>query len=430
MNRHLVIFAVALLLAAAAYAVDEGCPDGEIVTVGAPFRLDLEPVDPHLPPGTVTIVDMTKLSTNLFPAPVGYIRYVFPDERAVNIEFASVHVRGTTYRINDYFGGFSIGPTPGIPFGTPELRAFTFHHPLVFDRGDAFALIIRPAAGTKAGIVFNDSSLPAGVLAGNIDLGNLGSVDASQLQPIRGVAMAAFARGHACGDVPAPELLLPVVGDVNGRAHYSTDVSLFAPAATSVNWTIRDRTRDPNAPTMITGTSSPPGTISGLPAPYLGSMTISVPGATAKGSRFSDAVAATARITARIPLGETGSSIGAVSCERIGHAIAIPFHVTPGHRVNVGIASAQLNSCGIFRPATAVTARVNDGAPVTIAMPAESIQLDDITGESSPLPAASGLTDGVVYISVTDEGSRIVAYSSLLDNTSQSATLTIGAVDH
>ncbi|MGZ4809905.1 MAG: hypothetical protein ACXV7D_11325, partial [Thermoanaerobaculia bacterium] len=297
------------------------------------------------------------------------------------------------------------------------------------DRGDAFALIIRPAAGTKAGLVFYESPGPAGVLVASADLGNLGQVDASQFRPIRGMAMAAFARGNACGDVPAPELLLPVVGDITGRAHYSTDVSLFTPNASIANWTIRDRTRDGNAPTVISGTSTPTGSITALPAAYLGSMTISAAGAEARGSRFSDQASATARITASTPLGETGSSIAGVSCERIGHTIAVPFHVTPGHRVNIGIASAQLNSCGIFRPATAVTVRVNDGAPVSVAMPAESIQLDDITGDISPLPAAKRLTDGIVYVSVTDEGSRIVAYSSLLDNVSQSATLTIGLVD-
>ncbi|MGZ7041511.1 MAG: hypothetical protein ACXVH7_06960, partial [Thermoanaerobaculia bacterium] len=76
----------------------------------------------------------------------------------------------------------------------------------------------------------------------------------------------------------------------------------------------------------------------------------------------------------------------------------------------------------------AVVARVNDGANVIIAMPAETFQLDNITGPNSPLPGAIGLTDGVVYLTVMDEASRIVAYSSLLDNTSQSATLTYGTV--
>ena len=175
------------------------------------------------------------------------------------------------------------------------------------------------------------------------------------------------------------------------------------------------------------------GTLNGLPDAYVGSMTLSVPGYNGKYKnndtlRLSDDAIATARITARIPLGETGSSINGVSCERIGHVIAVPFHVTANHRVNIGIASAQLNSCGIFKPATSVVARVNDGASVLVAMPAETFQLDNITGPNTPLTDAIGLTDGVVYITVTDEASRIVAYSSLLDNTSQSATLTYGTV--
>jgi hypothetical protein len=254
----------------------------------------------------------------------------------------------------------------------------------------------------------------------------VGSIDVSEMRSVRGVAMAVAAQGTACGVVPAAEVFLPVVGDVNGRAHYSTDVSLFAPAATSVSWTIRDRTSDANAATRISGSGPANGTLAGLPPSYLGSMTISVPGA--RRGRATDDVNATARIVARIDVGETGSSIGAVSCDRIGHSIAVPFHVVAGHRVNIGVASAQLNSCGVFKPSTAVAVRVNDGASVTIAMPAETIQLDDITGASSPLSDARGLTDGVVYLTVTDEASRIVAYASLLDNASQSATLTIGNV--
>jgi len=419
---------MSLFVGATARAFDDGCPDGDVVTVGAPFRLDVGAAAVDLPPGTVTIIDRTKPSANLFPAPVGMIRYKFPDSRAVSILFASLHVLGSTYRINDYFGSFQIAATPGIPFGTPEVRTFTFHHPLVFDRGDVFAVVIRPAEGTSSGLVMYESSPPSGVLIGSVDIGQQGSVGISQLRPVRGVAMAAFARGNACGEVPAPELLLPVVGDITGRAHYSTDVSLYAPVDSTLTWTIRDRLRDAGAPTLINGSAASNGSLAGLPPSYLGSMTLSVPALRGRGTRASDDVSATARITARTALGETGSAITAVSCERIGHTIAVPFHVAPGYRVNIGIASAQLNSCGIFKAATAIIARVNDGAPVTLAMPAESIQLDDVTGDNTTLQDARGLTDGVVYLSVTDEAARIVAYSSLLDNTSQSSTLTIGSV--
>src|SRR4029078_6048359 len=107
-------------------------------------------------------------------------------------------------------------------------------------------------------------------------------------------------------------------------------------------------TRDPGVATVVTGTSSPVGAISSLPASYLGSMTLSAPSAAPRGTRVSDRASAVARITADIAAGETGSSIGAVSCEQLGHTIAVPFHVTAGHRVNIGIASAQLNSCSIY----------------------------------------------------------------------------------
>jgi len=419
------------------------CGGTRLLTVGGPLRLDVEGFFPTLPDqtGIMTVIDVSRPAMTRYATPSLLFEYVFPDARPVQIFFAAVRASGQTYRIVDQEPTFQIAASVGTGPGRAEVRQIVFDHPLVFDSGDLLATVVRPATGTAPGLVFFNSASPQGVLVGNIDLAQAGSAQLSQLASVRSGAAAVVVQGTIeCAAIPAPELFIPVVGDIQGLAHYSTDVSLFTgpgfAGPVTINWTVRDRTLNPNAPTSITGTAATTnsvGTITGLPASYLGSMTLSFPGyngqyKTNDTIRLSDDAMATARITARIPLGETGSSINGVSCERIGHTIAMPFHVTENHRVNVGVASAQLNSCGIYAPATLVTVRVNNGASVTIPLPAETVQLDNITGPNSLLPDAIGLTDGVVYFTVTDEASRIVAYSSLLDNASQSATLTYGMV--
>jgi hypothetical protein len=88
------------------------------------------------------------------------------------------------------------------------------------------------------------------------------------------------------------------------------------------------------------------------------------------------------------------------------------------------------STCGVFTPAKAVVVEVNDFADnVLVQMPAESLQLDDITGPASPLASARGLSDGVVRVTVVDEATRIVGYAAVIDNTSNAGTITIGRVD-
>ena len=452
MLRHSLRFAVASVICAASLSIhaQTTCSGTRLLTVGGPLRLDLEGFLPGVADSTgrMTVIDVSRPALTRYAAPSVLFEYVFPDTRPIQIQFAAVQVdNGQTYRIIDQEPTYQISPSTGVPAGNAEVRQIAFEHPLVFDSGQMLATIVRAASGTQPGLVFYNSSSPQGVLVGGVDLGQAGSATLSNFTSVPRGAAAAVVQGTIdCAAIPAPELFIPVVGDTQGLAHYSTDVSLYAGRSfagpLTVNWTVRDRTRNPNSTTLITGSASTVsmsnstdsvGTLSGLPPSYLGSMTLTFPGYNGRYKtndtvRLSDDAIATARITARIPLGETGSSINGVSCERIGHTIAVPFHVTANHRVNVGIASGQLNSCGIFKPSTAVVARVNTGQDVIIAMPAETIQLDNITGANSPLADAIGLTDGVVYITVTDEASRIVAYASLLDNTSQSATLTYGTV--
>jgi hypothetical protein len=453
MFRRLFRFTAAALIGAASlsmHAQTTTCSGTRLLTVGGPLRLDLEGFFPGIADssGRMTVIDVSRPALTRYATPSVLFSYVFPDGRPIQIQFAAVLVDGgQTYRISDQTPSFQIVQTPGVPSGRVEVRQIGFDHPLVFDNGQMLATIVRTASGTQPGLVFYNSSSPQGVLVGPVDLGQAGSAALSSFASIPSGAAAAVVQGAVdCAAIPAPELFIPVVGDIQGLAHYSTEVSLYAGRSfagpLTVNWTVRDRTRNAGSATLITGSAvttstsnstDSVGTLTGLPASYLGSMTLTFPGyngtyKTNDTRRLSDDAIATARITARIPLGETGSSINGVSCERIGHTIAVPFHVTANHRVNIGIASAQLNSCGIFKPSTAVVARVNAGPDVIIAMPAETFQLDNITGANSPLAGAAGLTDGVVYITVTDEASRIVAYASLLDNTSQSATLTYGTV--
>ncbi|MGZ4809904.1 MAG: hypothetical protein ACXV7D_11320 [Thermoanaerobaculia bacterium] len=453
MSRCSLRFALALMVISTALSVHAeslACTGNRLLSVGGPIRLDAEVFFFGVADttGRMTAIDVSRPALTRYAAPFALFAYVFPDSRPIQIQFSAVQVdNGQTYRIIDQGPAYQIFPTTGIQPGQAEVRQIAFDHPLVFDSGQMLATTVRPATGTAPGLVFYDSASPQGVLAGAVDLVQAGSAPLSSFSSLPRAAAAAVVQGAIdCATIPAPELFIPVVGDIQGLAHYSTDVTLygarpfFSPLTT--NWTIRDRTRNPNSATLLTGSVVTPavsggrdpfGTLSGLPDSYAGSMTLSFPDYTGvyKNNdtlRVSDDAMATARITARVSLGETGSSINGVSCERIGHRIAVPFHVTANHRVNIGIASAQLNSCGIYKAATAVVARVNDGPNVIIAMPAETFQLDNITGPNSPLPGAIGLTDGVVYLTVMDEASRIVAYSSLLDNTSQSATLTYGTV--
>ncbi len=59
-------------------------------------------------------------------------------------------------------------------------------------------------------------------------------------------------------------------------------------------------------------------------------------------------------------------------------------------------------------------------------MPAQSIQLNNITALDSPLPSLAAAIDAVVTIEVTDNASRIAAYLSVLDNRSQDSVVITG----
>jgi hypothetical protein len=123
----------------------------------------------------------------------------------------------------------------------------------------------------------------------------------------------------------------------------------------------------------------------------------------------------------------------AVGCHGIGRRFLVPFHVTPNHRLNIGIASAQIASCGVSAPAKAVTIRVLQPIPgsiVTVPMPGESTQLNNVTSPGSVVPDAIGLTDGIFEVRVADEASRILVYTVLQDNVSQDTAAGYGLIDY
>jgi hypothetical protein len=107
--------------------------------------------------------------------------------------------------------------------------------------------------------------------------------------------------------------------------------------------------------------------------------------------------------------------------------VKIPINVPPNHRMNVGIASAPLTSCGIYADATSVDIAVDNGAFVTVLMPNGSIQLDDVTGKLSTI--APNKTTGLITIRVRDDAARIAAYASVIDNQSEAASVTLATVE-
>lgn len=445
---------IATFLAALAlpFAVHAQCSGDRPVHVGGEIQLSDAGVTGGLFNGNpATFIDLNRPAVAHVVVDTVSFEYLFQHNQ-LTVQFASFTPSGRKYVVRNATAPMTITAF-GLPFNVsyPEVHQVPLNPPLVFEPGDVLGMSITPAADETPELPILRGEGSAGTLVTSGDAIKSGSADLTTptVFPEGRSIMGAFAGGVVgCSKLPDPQLIVPVTGDVTGRVHYTTDVSIYLspaiPAAASipVQWSVRDRLSNPGAPTIFGGTvNATPvkfrdsfATVTGLPPNYLGPMTLTVSNAgpmyTANPIvRFSDDAVATARIAAQGPQGDTGSSVPAVSCDRVGHVIAIPFHRTANQRVNIGVASAQLASCGVFQPAKAFFVEVNDGSDLTIAMPAESIQLDDITGEASPLPEAKGLTDGVVRVAVTDEAARIVAYASVIDNTTQAGTITVGRVE-
>lgn len=448
---------IAALLAALAlpFVTHAQCTGNRIVHVGGQIQLSDTGITGGIFPGQPsTFIDLNRPAIAHVAVDTISFEYLFFHNQ-LTVQFASFAPSGRTYVVRNATPVMTIAAF-GVPINVnyPEVHQVPLNPPLVFEPGDVLGISITPASDEAPELPVVRGEGSAGTLVTTFDAIKSGSVDlrASTSIAYARSMMGAFAQGSIdCSQLPAPQLIVPVTGDVTGRVHYTTDVSFYLSPAlpdstgTPVQWSVRDRLSNPNAATVFGGTVNAShatfrdltGVVTGLPPNYLGPMILSVVNLTAgveyafnPNVRFSDDARATARIAAQGPQGDAGSSVQGVSCDQIGHVIAIPFHRTANQRVNIGIASAQLSSCGVFQPAKAFFVDVNDGNNVlTIAMPAESIQLDDITGDASPLPDAKGLTDGIVRVAVADEAARIVVYASIIDNTTQAGTITVGRVE-
>ena len=423
-------FLLALLFPAVVYG-QPSCP----ATVGAPVRVDIAGwtlptiTDVHgNDASAVTVIDVSHPAVVRVTATQLTFKYVFVDSRPVQIVVGAMRAAGDEYRAVDVVPPFEITPQDS----PSALRTIALSQPLHFEPGDMLAIEFKTAEGVAPGLITYGSPARQGVLALAMEIGGPTMHPFPFVNPFQSTAIAAAVQGQGtCDDFPPAELLLPVVGELDGVVHYSTEVNMSSgplyPLGYRFNWTLRDRLRDPNAATIFKGTSraNPQNgiaTISDLPPAYVGSLIIDtgtpvlpIP----EGARIGDFFAARATIKAGASGSAGAGSIDAVSCEALAHTIALPFHLSSGQRLNIGIASADLRGCGIVVPATSVLVRMGGNLPVPIAMPAGSVQLNDVTGPKTPLPAAAGVTDGFVYVTVTDEASRVVAYSSIVDGASQ-----------
>ena len=179
-----------------------------------------------------------------------------------------------------------------------------------------------------------------------------------------------------------------VVGDVTGSAHFTTDLCCLDHyhfiGSDTWHFTLRDRvggsprviTKDIVVPISSTFAPASLTTALGASGSYFGPLTIDFMQA------WVELVATgSASITAPSAGGGTnGSAVPAVGCSGIARIYdTIRFKAPPAnHRLNLGVASAELNSCGVF--AAEVEIWINDGPHVIVAMPGESIELNDITG--------------------------------------------------
>jgi len=368
----------------------------------------------------VSEVDLRMLTTSATPFTVRFVAFR-PSE--------------ANYIARNVSAVLSLSATP-----PGQVVAATINPPLQFEPGDVLGVTFYSASGGGPTVVNTPARSGFLIFHGDAPAGTQFGRD-SATRYVSSFVLAVEAVSNApCEQLPYPEILVPVVGDVVGAAHFVTDlVAQFAPSQfggpVTLHLTLHDRMG--GSPRIATatvngavGAAYHPASLAtalNVTPPYFGPLTI----AFLDGPGFlTNAVYASARITAPGTCGggETGSAVDGVGCDRIGREIAIPFHVPAGHRLNVGIASAEMNSCGIFVPATSAEVWVNGGPHVIVPMPGESTQINDITGAGASPYRSAGVTDGIVVVRVTDEATRIVAYSSLADNASQDSAIALGSV--
>jgi hypothetical protein len=393
----------------------------------------------------VTYIDFTRPAR--VPTGVNHVdfAYVAEDGLPFTVAFEAVTVSGTTYRIAAKSDPITFTP----PAGTfPGVTTYGVNIPfLTFPAGSLLGVtVVTQSPFSKLGTTTSDVPGSYAYFAADLAAGTTIDRDATSLgDGARVLAVEAInstritAPIATCVAPPDVQLLVPMTGDTAGvGAHYATDVTILTnfagqPGSIFGTLSVRDRisgtTISHNIPNIPTRGVTPAGDLGdALQArPFVGPLAFAVQSYTGAGEYDARYVTVVARITGTTACGETDITIPAVSCSGTGRVVKIPINVPPNHRMNVGIASAPLTSCGIYADATSVDIAVDNGAFVTVLMPNGSIQLDDVTGKLSTI--APNKTTGLITIRVRDDAARIAAYASVIDNQSEAASVTLATVE-
>jgi hypothetical protein len=393
----------------------------------------------------VTYIDFTRPAR--VPTGVNHVdfAYVAEDGLPFTVAFEAVTVSGTTYRIAAKSDPISFTP----PAGTfPGVTTYRVNIPqLAFPAGSLLGVTVATQSPiNKLGTTTSDVPGSYAYIAADPAIGATIDRDAMSLgDAARAIAVEAInstritAPIATCVAPPNVQLLVPMAGDTAGvGAHYLTDVTIMTSFAGQPGFvfgvlSVRDRISGAvishaiqNIPTR--GVTQVGDLGDALQArPFIGSLALVVQSYTGAGEYDASYVTAVARITGTTACGETAVTIPAVSCSGTGRVLKIPINVPPNHRMNVGIASAPMTSCGIYADATSVDVAVDNGAFMTVPIANGSIQLDDVTGKLSTI--APNKTTGLITIRVRDDAARIAAYGSVIDNQSEAASVTLATVE-
>ena len=398
--------------------------------------------------GVKTVIDLSRPAREAID--VSRIDFSYPSIAAssFSIRFVAVRPAGAQYTV--------VAQSADLAFSTSSSGLFTadLPQPLHFEAGDLLGSV---TTGTStADLAYSLAENPGGfaVIAAAVGVG--ASFDrlsfANKVDSSVAVSMEAIG-AIACAKVPPLEVIVPA-GDVvgGGNTHYRSNLDLLMNAVNftgslEIDATLRDRVSTPGSVHVVTATSTAAivnepfhsdsiAEFLGVTPPFFGTLAISFPFTQEFTQSWENNAAVSSTISAATSTcsgGGTGSTLKAVGCHGIGRRFLVPFHVPPNHRLNIGIASAQLASCGVTTPAKAVTIRLLQpipGALVSVPMPGESTQLNNVTSPGSPVPDAIGLTDGVFEVRVADEASRILVYTVFQDNTSQDTAAAYALVDY
>ena len=397
--------------------------------------------------GAETVFDLSRPAREAID--VSRVEFSYPSSAtSFSIRFVAVRPSGSRYSV--------VAQTATVPIAgsSAALYSVAVAPPLHFEAGDLLGAVTTVTASSAPGYSLADN--PGGFAIVSSALGVGDSVDrdsfVNTVDSSVTISMEAIGR-VVCSAIPPFEQIVPV-GDLvgGGNTHYRSNLDVFflgvgfaGPFA--MDATLRDRLTTPGAVHVFSATL--PGTqvnepfhgdsisdLFGVPPPFFGTLAIDFPFTQEFTQNWENNAAVSSTIsaaTAACSGGGTGSTLKAVGCHGIGRRFLVPFHVTANHRLNIGIASAQLASCGVSAPAKAVTIRVLQpipGALVNVPMPGESTQLNDVTSPGSLVPDAIGLTDGIFEVRVADEASRILVYTVFQDNTSQDTAAAYALVDY